>query len=104
MNRYSDNISSVTVGTTSDASESVPFQDFAGGCVYVPAASSITVLTWYASYDDKTYFALQDGFGSAIATAVTAEKCCPIPEECFGCSFLKATDPVGGSIYVSLKT
>ena len=75
---------SVAVGTTEPTSDRIPYENHAGGQVYVPAGSSITLLTWYGSDDGKTFYALYDGAANAVkSSGLAATYSCPIPDECF---------------------
>ena len=97
-------VAGITVGTTVGDSMAIPYSNYAGGSVFIPSDSSITVLTWYGSYDGVTYLAVQDGFSNPVLSNVGASVCCLIPAACYAMRFVKATDPIGGVINVSLKS
>ena len=94
----------VTVGTSADTSQSIPFQNSSGGQVHVYAGSSLTALTWYASVDGVLFLPVQDGQGNAVASIVSAGISCLIPASCFSCAFLKAVGNAAGSIDLALKS
>ena len=96
-------VTQVAVGTSVSASKTIEFRSFGAGQVFVPVGSAITVLTWYGSYDGITFLPIQDGNGNAVISTVSAGNCCLIPAACFACAFLRATDPTGGTINLSLK-
>jgi hypothetical protein len=104
ITRYNTVLSKIAVGTTVGASDSIPFADYAGGEVYIPAASSITTLTWWGSDDGVTYYAIQDGAGTAVQSIdLAASEACPIPDECFGCAYLRAVGNAAGTVKLTLK-
>ena len=106
LQRLCSIINEVAVDTTAAACDAIPFSNFAGGMVYVPATAgaSITGLTWYASHDGITYLAVYDGAGVAVTTTIAHSKCCLIPAACFGAAFLKAVGNAAGTIILSLKS
>jgi len=96
---------SVTAGASS--SEAFEYRGFNQGEVYIPAGSTLSsALTWWAAEDpDGTFYAAQDGAGSAITSTPAASKSIPIPSELRGAGALKivATPVESGDVIVSLK-
>lgn len=101
---YSLTIPEVTIGDAVADSEAIGYGAYASGQVYVPAASSITSLTWWAcETEDGTYLPAQDSSGSAVTQTVAASEAHPIPVALLGCRFIKAVGNVTGTIGVTLK-
>lgn len=104
ITRFNTELPTIAVDTTAAACDPIPFADYAGGQVYVPAGSSLTSLTWYGSGDNATFYPVQDGLGNAVTSTVAASMCCLIPAACFACLFLKAVGNAAGTIAISLKS
>ena len=102
---YSISRSPVTVQTDVANSETIEFEDFQYGMVYVPDGSSLTTLTWYASLE-KTgpFIAADDAAGNAVTQTVAAGQAHPIPSALVGARFLRITGNVAGVVGVTLKT
>lgn len=105
LDRLSNTISSVTVGTTDAASAEINFSCYSGGTVFIPASSALlTTLTWYAAEQPGgTYLAAYDEFGDAIVQTVVHTRAYTIPPSLFGCRAIKAVGNVAGTVAISLK-
>ncbi|MCE5269643.1 MAG: hypothetical protein LLG00_17330 [Planctomycetaceae bacterium] len=108
LQRLSLTTNLVVVGTAVEASKSIGFRSFAGGHVHLPTnQTGISKLSWYASWDDVTFFPVYDGAGNPVTTTIAAGTCCLIPAACFACAYLKAVAigaaDTGGAVVVTLK-
>jgi hypothetical protein len=106
IRRESNVPSSVTVDTSGNIANCtvISYGDWAGGSVDVPAASSLTTLTWYkCSTRSGTYLPAYDGLGNAVTSAVGASESVPIPNTLFGAQYLKIVGNAAGTVTVSLK-
>jgi hypothetical protein len=82
----------------------VDFSAAAGGTIFVPAASPITTLTYYAAPDNGgTFLPLNDAAGVAVTQTVAAGKAYDMPAACFGAAALKIVVNSAGAVLVSLK-
>ncbi len=104
----------VSLTTSSTTTPEIGFGEFAGGTVFIPANSSITLLTFYgapfqvgwnsiAPSAVQNYLPLYSLSGSAITLTVVAGQCYPLPPECFGLGGLKIKGDQTGSVDISLK-
>lgn len=104
VTRYSTLLEGVHIDTVLADSDSIEYRSWAGGMVYVPAGSSLTLLTWCTSTaEDGTFLPATDGAGNAITSTVAAGMACLIPAALFGALWIKATGNADGTISVSLK-
>lgn len=104
LNRLSVPLPNVTVATAVASSEEILFKEFSGGCVYVPAGSSITTLTWYtASESGGTYLPASDEDGVAVTQTVAHTNAYAIPSALFGCACLKIKGNAAGTVDIVLK-
>jgi hypothetical protein len=105
MHRFNGQMLSVAVTNSEATTGKIGYHGCAGGEVYVPAGSALTLLTWYASWDDSgTFVAAQDGAGNAVTSTVAASVAVPIPAPLFGARCLKAVGNDTGTINVTLKS
>ena len=84
----------------------IPYQGVGGGRVYIPAASSITTLTWYDARDaGGSYLESYDSSATAaaISQTVAAGRSYPIPVDLFGARMLKVVGNAAGTVGFSLK-
>jgi hypothetical protein len=78
--------------------------DRIAGMVFVPTGSTITSITWYATYTEGgTFLAAYDQDGAAVVQTVAAAKAYQLPTALAGAYSLKAVTDADGTIYVSLK-
>lgn len=105
-----------TLGTTPD----IPFEEFVGGTIYIPAGSPITTLTFFGSprqkgdndpvksaFDPDTalvYYALTNSIGVAVTLTVGAGKCYNLPTDIFGFGSMKITVNSNGVAELSKKS
>ena len=96
-----------TIALTTSAATS-PEIDISGasmGAVIVPAASTITSLTYYVALNTGgAYVAAQDSAGAAIVQTVAADEAHPIPVGVFGASTMRVVADNAGSVGVCLKS
>lgn len=102
--RQIGHLASLAITASSSTAAQLVFSSYAGGMVHVPSGSSITSLTWYGSDDGTTYYAIQDGAGTAVVTTVAAGQAAPIPTACFAAAYLKAVGNTTGTVHITLKT
>lgn len=93
----------------------IPFADYAGGKVYIPAGSSITTLTFYsargvAGQDEpgQTPYALtftqcRDASNANLSLTVAAGFNYPLPTELFGDGTIEIVADAAGNVDISLK-
>ena len=94
-----------TMGTAVANSTTIPFGNYAGGQVYVPAGSAITALAWYGSPNGETWTPVYDGAGSPATSIIAAGQNCLIPAACFASSSLRGVASGGaGTVFISLKS
>lgn len=104
LDRLSNTFLSVTVDTTSGASEEILCGSYAGGIVFVPSGSSITTITWYvAEKPGGTYLVLLDDSGGSIVQTVAAGYAYALPAALFGARAAKAVGNAAGSVALTLK-
>ena len=103
ITRHDLTVSSITIGTTTGASDAIRYAEFAGGLIFIPTASSLTTLTFHASNDGTTYYAARTAADVAVTRGVGADQCYAIPDECFGAQTIKITGNVAGTVHISKK-
>ena len=107
ISRYSVNLPSVSLNTAEGTTPEIDFRGFAGGMIYIPGGSSITLLTYWTSASPAdgtgTYIPLQDIGGVAVTQIVAATKAYPLPEALFGAGSLKIVVNTAGDVDLSLK-
>lgn len=91
------------VTSSSTTTTPIPYHGFASGEVLIPAGSTVTTLTWWASHDGVTYYAAQDSAGSAVTQTVAASKAYPIPVALLGARFLKCVTNASDTLSLCLK-
>jgi hypothetical protein len=80
-------------------------ENFASGEIFIPAASSITSLTFYVAPTSKgTFLAAYDAAGSAVTMTVTAERAYPLPAAIFGASSVKMVANTTGTVIYNVKS
>jgi hypothetical protein len=106
ISRFNTYISSITIHDSLTASSTeIDLRGWAGGMVYVPTGSSITILTWYAAkYPTDTYLPAYDGLGNAVTSIVVGPMAVPIPAALFAAGVIKALGDAAGTIGVTLKS
>ena len=103
INRFSSALS-LTIGTTTAATDALLFGEFTMGMIHVPAGASVATLTWYTCATEKgTYLAAYDEHGLAVTQTVAAERAYPIPLSLAGAAFLKPVGDVAQEASVVLK-
>ena len=102
MARVCRNFSFTLDSTLGDTPE-IPIGEYASGQINIPAASSITSLTYYASpTSGGTYLAAQDGSGALVQT-VAASKSYQMPAAIFGAGNIKILTNADGAVTMTLK-
>lgn len=81
----------------------VDLRDYDGALIFIPSDSSITSLTWYASYDGITYSPLKDSSDEAVTQTVTAGSAIHIHPSCNVAPLLKAVGDAADTINVCIK-
>jgi len=93
-----------TLGTTAE----IPFTEFAGGRIYIPAGSSITALTfWDAPVPGGTFLPSYDDAATPAAlawTGLTAGRSYLIPPKLFAAGAIKIVVNTAGTVYISRKS
>ena len=104
LDRLSNTIVTVTVGTTAAASEEIRYGGYAGGMTCIPAGSNITTLTWYvAEKFGGTYLPAYDEDGWLVEQEVVHTRAYALPLALFGARAIKAVGNVDGEISVTMK-
>ncbi len=100
-----ESVSATLALTTSDTTTpELLYGHAAGGTIFIPAASSITTLTYYAAKDPGgTYLPLQTSAGVAVTQTVAAGRAYDMPAACYGCRGLKIKANAAGTVQISLK-
>jgi hypothetical protein len=107
------------VGTSTD----IPFGEFNGGCIYIPAGSTITSLTFYAAPRQAsdpdpsvpaqqgnapaalTYYQLANpSFPAGITLAVAAGFAYDLPSDVAGIASLRIVGNNAGAVELTLKS
>ena len=103
MSRNSVRMASVAVGDAVATAKEVSLEEFAGGVVYIPAASAaLTSIAWHtAPVAGGTYLPLYDEDGVAVSQTVVHTRAYAIPAAVWGCGFVKLVGNVG-SVTVDL--
>jgi hypothetical protein len=101
----SPTVNTYSLVTTSADTPAIPFGDSAGGIIQLPAGSSITSLTFYASSTESgTYAQLYDSSNNAVSRTVAAERAYALPDECFAARWLKIVVNVNGTATLTFKS
>jgi len=95
----------ITLDSTLADSPAISYQR--GGNIIIPAASSITSLTFYHGDNPiggaSSYFACYDSDGVAVTLTVAANRSYQIPDALFGCMWIKIVPNVDGEVTISMK-
>lgn len=105
----SGELDTVSLNTATSTTDAIVLSYHVSGVIYIPTGSSITSLTYYASYDGgTTYLPLQeevgDGTTRACTRTVAAAKAYELPGAPAGATHIKITTNAAGTAYVSLKS
>lgn len=104
MCAMSSYIAGVVVNTTAATSTAIRYSDQDCGRFHVPAASTITSITWYdAPVWDGTFVAANDEDGLAVEQTVAAGNSYEIPAALLGSAAIKAVGNAAGTIDVNTK-
>ena len=94
---------SLTLETGSTTPE-IDMRDFAGGSVSIPAASSITTMTYYGCHTKAgTHLALLDAEGAAVTQTVAASRVINMPTSVYGLPYMSIRVNAQGAVTVSRK-
>lgn len=105
MQRTCKGPNSYTLNTAIGTTPEINYELMAGGEIRIPAASSITSLTWWSAAEaGGTYLPRMDSSGTAVTQTVAAEKAYPIPDALFGCKCLKCVVNASGAVEIVGKT
>lgn len=99
---YSPQTVSVTAsaGTTGE----IPFEECAGGMIFVPTGSALTSLTFHAAEKSGgTFLPAYDADGNALVRTVAADRAYPIPTALYGAGAIKIVGNDSGSIVILKK-
>lgn len=104
ITRWHTSEGSVTVETSVGSSGDIGYGEYIHGTLYVPAASSLTTLTFFG-YDatNDAWVQIYDSSNAAVSRTVAASRAYAIPAECNGCSLLRIVGNATGAVVVSLK-
>jgi len=95
------------LNTAEGTTPEIPFTEFAGGRIYIPADSSITALTfWDAPVPGGTFLPSYDDAATPAAiawTGLTAGRSYLIPPKLFAAGAIKIVVNVAGTVYISRK-
>lgn len=104
IRRHHCRLPEVALTDSIETTETVDFRSAAGGLIAIPAESSITQLTYYASvYPGVAPLPLYDAAGTAVVQTVAAGGTYVLPEACFGAAVLAIVADAAGTVAVSLK-
>lgn len=104
IDRLSNTIPSVTIGTTAAASAEILLGPYAGGMLFVPTGETVVTLTWYAAEKPGgTYLLAYDEDNVAITQTVAAGHANAMPSALFGCRAVKAVGDAAGTMAISMK-
>jgi hypothetical protein len=93
----------IAVGITVATSDEIPFA-FAQGKYFIPAGSSITLVTFYAApIEGGTYTIMRDILNANITQVVSAGFNYEFPDEAFGAPWVKMIGDAADSVLVSFK-
>jgi hypothetical protein len=82
----------------------IQYSEASGGVLRLPAGSSITSLTWYATEAiGGTFAPAYDQDGVAVTQTVVHTRIYEIPSALFGAAAIKAVVNAAGTVYVNLK-
>ena len=99
------------VANIADATE-IDLRGYAGGMVLFRTGETITTLTFYVAEKDAgafldgeagTYEQLYDTDNAAVSMTVAANRAYPLPDEVFGCHFLKLIGDSAATPDICLK-
>lgn len=99
---YSPQTVSVTAsaGTTGE----IPFEECAGGMIFVPTGSALTSLTFHAGEKSGgTFLPAYDADGNALVRTVAAGMAYPIPSALYGAGAIKIVGNDVGTVIVVKK-
>jgi hypothetical protein len=98
---YQASTGDIDLKTTVAATPELNFSGYRKGVVYVPAASSITTLTWHAAdVSGGNYEAVYSG-GTAVTTTVASDRTAALPDELEGAAYIKAVVNANGTVRFS---
>lgn len=94
----------VSLTTSATTTPEIPFEDCAGGAVFVPTGSTITLLTYHAApKTGGTYLPLYDKDGNAVTQTVAAARAYPLPVACYGAGALRIVANNAGAVTLNKK-
>jgi len=104
IQRYAANSISLDLNTTLATTPAIPYGSCSGGTIHMPSTASTSPLTFYSSSTvDGTYVVIHDAADVAVTRTVTVSKAYAMPDECFGCYFVKIVPGVNCTITLTLK-
>jgi hypothetical protein len=104
MERFASSLS-ITLDSVLADGPDISTGDFGSGVVMIPAASSITVLNFYAATDKGgTYYPLYSSSNVIVSRTVAAERAYALPDECFGVRWLKILANADGAVTLTFKS
>lgn len=98
-------LESVAVTNSASTTAEIDLREYSGGTVHCRNGSSLSSLTvWSGEKLGGTYEALKDLDGNAVTITIAANEARPIPDECFGCHFIRLVgDASDSTIDITLK-
>jgi hypothetical protein len=101
---FDDSTTTVAVNTVLANAAVVEFNKHAGGSVSVPAASSLTTLTFYACHTRTgTFVPLYDANNVAVTLTVAASRVVALPDALFGVPYFKMVGNANGTVTIFKK-
>ena len=103
--RYGTVLDAVVDETASNCTE-IPYEDFAGGLIFIPNGTSINSLKFdVAPEPGGTYERLYNSSNAEVAITAAADRSYPLPDELFGAGAFKiiTNSITAETVKVSLK-
>lgn len=94
----------VSVTASAGTTGEIPFEECAGGMIFVPTGSALTSLTFHAA--DKpggTFYPAYDADGNALTRTVAQTRAYPIPSALYGAGAIKIVGNDVGTVIVVKK-
>ena len=94
----------ITATNSSTVSPPIPFGAAGGGMMFVTGVSSATKVAWYAASGRESTPVPVYAAGSAVETAIAANRAYPLPDSLFAAPFIVAvTDSGTATIQIAVK-
>ena len=94
-----------TLTTSASTSPELDISNYSSGEIFIPAASSITTLTYHvSSATGGTYYPAYDSAGSAVTQTVAASRGYAMPSSVFGAPAIRIVVNANGAVAITLKS